>query len=213
MDISALRQEYALHEFDENIAHIDPFQQFKTWFEEALLSQLPEPNAFTLSTLDENEFPTGRVVLLKELTEEGFVFYTNYQSDKAKEIEKNPNVSATFLWLELQRQVRIQGVTKKTDRKSAEEYFKSRPRESQLGAWASPQSNILESRAALDELMQTCRAKFEGQETLPLPDHWGGFVIEPTTIEFWQGRRSRLHDRIKYHKLNASEWKISRLAP
>jgi len=213
MDISALRQEYALHEFDENNAQIDPFQQFKTWFEEALLAQLPEPNAFTLSTLDQNEFPTGRVVLLKELTDQGFVFYTNYQSDKAKEIEKNPHVSATFLWLELQRQVRIQGVVKKTDRQSAEDYFKSRPRESQLGAWASPQSDVLANRAALDELMQACKTKFEGQETLPLPDHWGGFVIEPTAIEFWQGRRSRLHDRIKYQKVNKSEWIISRLAP
>jgi pyridoxamine 5'-phosphate oxidase len=213
LELSQLRQEYTRHELDEKMVHSNPLNQFTIWFNEALDSQILEPNAFTLSTIDVNGYPTARVLLLKELTEKGFVFYTNYNSDKGKEIEKKPFASMTFLWLELQRQIRIKGAVTKIEREISKEYFQSRPFESQLGAWVSPQSTIIPSRAYLDEEFQKYQHKYNIGDSIPLPDHWGGYVLQPKEMEFWQGRSGRLHDRIRYKLDDRHEWIIERLAP
>lgn len=211
-DISQLRQEYSRHELEEAMVHSNPMEQFKIWFYEALESKLTEPNAFILSTIDSNGFPASRTLLVKEIMHSGFIFYTNYQSDKGKELEDNPNAGMTFLWLELQRQVRIKGTVSKISRELSEKYFQSRPFESQLGAWASPQSQVIADRTILDQTMENLREKFKNQDVLPLPDFWGGYLLQPVEVEFWQGRMARLHDRIRYRKLD-KEWKIERLAP
>lgn len=213
LELSQLRQEYTRHELDEKMVHSSPTHQFSIWFNEALDSQILEPNAFTLSTVDLDGYPTARVLLLKELSETGFVFYTNYESAKGKEIEKNPYGAMTFLWLELQRQVRIKGSVSKVKRETSGEYFKSRPFESQLGAWVSPQSKIIPNRAFLDEKIQKYQQKYSSSENIPLPDHWGGYVLNPTEMEFWQGRMGRLHDRIRYRLNGPQDWIIERLAP
>lgn len=213
LELSQLRQEYTRHELDEKMVHSSPTHQFSIWFNEALDSQILEPNAFTLSTVDLDGFPTARVLLLKELSETGFVFYTNYESAKGKEIEKNPYGAMTFLWLELQRQVRIKGSVSKVKRETSREYFQSRPFESQLGAWVSPQSKIIPNRAFLDEKFQKYQQKYGSSENIPLPDHWGGYVLNPTEMEFWQGRMGRLHDRIRYRLNGPQDWIIERLAP
>jgi pyridoxamine 5'-phosphate oxidase len=213
LELSQLRQEYTRHELDEKMVHSNPLNQFTIWFNESLDSQIPEPNAFTLSTIDINGYPTARVLLLKELTEKGLVFYTNYNSDKGKEIEKKPFASMTFLWLELQRQVRIKGAVAKIEREISKEYFQTRPFESQLGAWVSPQSTIIPSRAYLDEEFQKYQLKYNNGDSIPLPDHWGGYVLQPKEMEFWQGRSGRLHDRIRYRLDDRNEWIIERLAP
>ena len=211
-DISQLRQEYSSHELEESMVNSDPLEQFKIWFYEALEAKLTEPNAFILSTIDGSGFPASRTLLVKEITESGFIFYSNYQSDKAKEIQENPNAGMTFLWLELQRQVRIKGVVSKIPRDKSEKYFQSRPFESQLGAWASPQSQVIPNRTVLDQTMENLREKYKNQEALPLPEFWGGYLLQPLEVEFWQGRMARLHDRIRYKKWEGV-WKIERLAP
>lgn len=212
LEISQLRQEYSKHELDESMVHSQPVEQFKIWFNEALDSQVLEPNAFTLSTIGEDDFPTSRVLLLKEINENGFVFYTNYRSAKGREIEKNPRGAMTFLWLELQRQVRIKGTIQKVPGETSRQYFQSRPFESQLGAWVSPQSEIINSRAYLDNQLDLLRKEFIGKDILPLPEHWGGYILKPVEIEFWQGRMGRLHDRIRY-RTKGQDWLIERLAP
>jgi len=211
-DLAQLRKEYSLHELDEQMVASDPVDQFKSWFEEALQAEVNEPNAFTLSTCGKSGWPSGRIVLLKEIIDQQFVFYTNYESDKAREMAENPQIAMTFLWHELQRQVRIKGNVQKNERHRALHYFQSRPFESQLGAWASPQSRIIENRSMLENQMADMRKQYEGQDKLPLPDHWGGYQITPVEFEFWQGRRSRLHDRIKYINTE-SGWIVQRIAP
>ena len=190
----------------------DPIAQFGRWFEEARASGVPEPYALTLSTVSEDGRPSGRIVLLKGVEKGKFVFYSNYQSQKGKELENNPACGLTFFWPELERQVRIEGIASRTDSISSEKYFQSRPRESQVGAWASPQSSIISNREILEERVKKIQTKFEGLEKLPKPNQWGGFEVDPLKIEFWQGRPNRLHDRIVFTKVDAA-WQIHRLAP
>lgn len=209
--IRKLREDYSLSTLDENDVHADPIEQFKIWLDESLKAILPEPNAMTLSTVDSDQKPHSRIVLLKGIEKNGFIFYTNYKSDKGRDIESNPNVSICFLWKELERQVRIEGVAKKISSEASEEYFVSRPVKSQIGAVASEQSSVIENRAILEEKFEAL-TKLYSTGHVPMPDHWGGYVVEPTSIEFWQGRRSRLHDRIKYEK-EKKNWIIKRLAP
>lgn len=189
-----------------------PITQFTRWFDEALKSQVPEPNAFTLSTVSEDGRPSGRILLLKGVENGKFVFYTNYQSAKGKELENNPACALTFFWPELERQVRIEGVASKADVASSEKYFQSRPRESQIGAWASPQSAVISDRKILDERVKELQKKFDGLEKLPKPNQWGGYEVEPNEIEFWQGRPNRLHDRLVFYKVD-EKWQAHRLAP
>lgn len=210
--ISDLREHYELSSLNEKNVNPNAMKQFNTWFEEARSGNEIEPNAMILSTITEEGYPTARTVLLKELEEDGFLFYTNYESDKAKEIEKNPNVSLLFLWKKLQRQVRISGVVNKISREKSKAYFQSRPKGSQIGAWVSPQSQVLANKDILTKRKDELKAKYHDVEYLPLPDFWGGYKLVPQQIEFWQGRPNRLHDRLRY-KLEGSEWKIERLAP
>ncbi|MEM6377645.1 MAG: pyridoxamine 5'-phosphate oxidase [Bacteroidota bacterium] len=191
----------------------DPFKQFETWITEALDSQVLEANAMILSTLTKDQRPTARVVLLKDFDQNGFVFYTNYNSRKSQEMEANPYACLVFNWMELQRQVRIEGSVERVSPEESTAYFQSRPKGSQIGAWASPQSQIIPGREVLEERVKTLQEKYQDVDQLPRPEHWGGFVVKPTLIEFWQGRMSRLHDRIQYEKVGENNWKIDRLAP
>jgi pyridoxamine 5'-phosphate oxidase len=212
MTLADLRREYSKQQLNESAVDKDPIKQFELWFSEAVKSEVPEPNAMTLSTVSPGGFPSGRIVLLKGIQDKGFVFYTNYQSAKARDMEKNAVVALTFFWSELERQVRIQGTVKKVSRETSENYFKSRPRDSQVGAWASPQSAPIKSREILEERKKKIIERFSNEKSLPLPNQWGGYHVEPFLIEFWQGRPSRLHDRVLYTREKAA-WKISRLAP
>lgn len=213
LDITNLRKEYKQHSLDATDVHSNPIEQFKIWFKEAQEAQLPEPNAMVLATATPNAVPSARVVLLKEVTKEGFVFYTNYQSRKGRELIANPAAALVFNWLELERQIRIEGTVEKVDPATSTEYFQSRPKSSQIGAWASPQSQVIEQRADLEERVQNLSEKHQNTSTLPRPDHWGGFFLKPSAIEFWQGRPSRLHDRILYRNQSGDNWQIDRLAP
>lgn len=210
-EVAAMRRDYSLRALDEDQVHPDPIKQFEQWFQEAVQAELTEPNAFTLSTVDADAKPHSRVVLMKSYDEQGIVFFTNYESAKAKDLNHNSAVAINFLWLPMERQVRIEGIAEKISTKESLAYFVTRPHGSQLGAWVSPQSSIISSRSILEEKWAQMKRKFsEGK--VPLPDHWGGYRIKPTFFEFWQGRSSRLHDRIVYTPDN-STWKIGRLAP
>lgn len=210
--LSKLRSEYSKASLDVLTILQDPIEQFEKWFHEALEAKVLEPNAMTLSTINEDNRPSSRIVLLKGVEKNKFLFYTNYQSTKGKELSKNPACALTFFWPELERQVRIEGTADRVDDKRSEKYFQSRPRGSQIGAWTSPQSAIIESRAILEARAQEMEKKFEGLEVLPKPNQWGGFQVDPLIIEFWQGRPNRLHDRIQFSKVDAA-WKVHRLAP
>jgi len=211
--IANLRQQYGIGTLNASDLLADPMEQFKSWFAQAQEAKITEPNAMILSTVNKDAQPTARTVLLKELSTEGFVFYTNYDSDKGHDMAANPKVSLTFLWLGLERQVRIQGLAERSDEASSTKYFQSRPKASQLGAWASPQSKQLESRAVLEERLAEFQAKYANEEVLPKPPHWGGYLIRPNVIEFWQGRASRLHDRFVYRRMANAKWEINRIAP
>lgn len=211
-DLAAMRQNYARESLSETDVRPDPFAQFAAWFEEAVNSQLPEPNAMTLATAAPDGQPSARTVLLKGVDNQGFVFYTNYDSHKAHDMAANPRAALLFTWLELQRQIRIEGTVEKVSAAESEAYFQSRPRESQIGAWASPQSHVVAGREALETRMTALEAQFAGIEKLPLPPNWGGYRLRPHLFEFWQGRPSRLHDRIQFSK-TTDGWKIERLAP
>ena len=200
-----------IKELSEDDVLSNPFEQFNVWFDEANQTEIVEPTAAILSTVGEDNHPSARTILLKEVNEKGFVFYTNYESKKAKDIASNPNISLLFLWKEQQRQVRIVGQSEKISREESEKYFRTRPRESQIGAWASHQSSVIPDRKSLDNKFEEYRKKF-GDKEIPLPDFWGGYVIIPNYFEFWQGRPGRLHDRICY-KFEDQEWRIFRLAP
>ncbi len=213
LDIAQLRKEYTAHTLDRSDVDPDPLKQFQFWLKEAIDCKIPEPNAMVLSTISTKGRPSARVVLLKGLEEEGFVFYSNYKSDKGQEMDAAPFVALTFNWLELQRQVRIEGKVSKVGEETSTEYFQSRPRGSQIGAWASPQSMVITDRSVLEENVMRLMKQYEGEEVLPKPPHWGGYTVEADQIEFWQGRPSRLHDRIRYRKSEKGKWKIERLAP
>jgi pyridoxamine 5'-phosphate oxidase len=210
-DLSHLRKEYAEAGFDETMAGHDPFLLFSQWFDQALESELPEPNAMTLATSDHQGKPSARIVLLKELDNNGFVFYTNYQSRKAQELDMNPNAALVFLWLEIQRQVRVEGYVERVSPAESDAYFALRPRDSQLGALASPQSQPVPSARFLEEKFLELKSRFENL-AIPRPPHWGGYRLIPTRWEFWQGRMNRLHDRIAYVRQD-DKWQVVRLAP
>jgi len=210
--IENLRQEYKLAELTEKKIAKNPIKQFEQWFQDAMNANIYEPNAMVLATTSIDRKPTARVVLLKGVDEQGFIFYTNYLSAKGKEIARNPVVALVFFWAELGRQVRIEGTVEKLNKLVSERYFHSRPRASQLAAIASPQSQILNTREELEETWKQLDEKYENQ-TIPKPAHWGGYIVKPQIIEFWQGRESRLHDRIVYKKSDKRNWKITRVAP
>lgn len=206
-----LQKKYSLIELNEKSISKDPFEQFDIWYKDVLNSRLSEPNAMIISTANRAGIPSVRTVLLKSYDNRGFVFFTNYESKKGNDLAENPNAAILFLWKEIERQVRISGRVVKTTKKESEIYFRSRPIESQLGAWASKQSSVIPNREHLLEKYAKYRKQFEGKE-IPLPPHWGGYRVIPSEFEFWQGREKRLHDRICYTK-KGKEWQIFRLSP
>ncbi len=220
-DIASIRKQYSLKKLAQDELHSDPMKQFELWFQDAIEAEILEPNAMVLATADANGRPAARVVLLKglELNDDGndthgFVFYSNYQSNKAKDIDTNPQAALVFNWLDLERQVRIEGSIAKVPQEVSAAYFQNRPRGSQLGAWASPQSKSIESRKTLDTRLQEIDMRY--QNTIPLPEFWGGYVVQPLRVEFWQGRSNRLHDRFVYIRdatTASSSWRVERLAP
>ena len=210
--IQDLRQDYSQGKLELPDLAKDPMKQFKKWWQTAIVADIPEPNAMTLATVDNNGMPSARIVLLKELRKKGFVFYTNYKSKKAQDIKQNKNVALVFLWKDLQRQVRIQGVIKKISEADSLKYAQSRPIKSQMGAWVSKQSKVIKGRAKLEKKMAHLMEEYGDKESMPKPPFWGGYLVKPSTIEFWQGRRSRLHDRFQYRKVEKG-WVIERLSP
>ena len=211
-NVADLRKDYQFQGLSETDADRNPFKQFQVWFDQALAAQLPEPNAMTVATVTKSGKPRARIVLLKNFDERGFVFYTNYHSHKGQELADNPQAAIAFWWAELERQVRIEGRVLKVSDRESDEYFHSRPFNSRLGAWASEQSQVIESREVLEQRLQDLKTKYENQD-IPRPPHWGGFRVIPTAIEFWQGRPSRLHDRLLYSLLDDGSWQIERLSP
>jgi pyridoxamine 5'-phosphate oxidase len=211
-NLANLRKDYAQSALNESDVHANPIEQFKRWFEQASKAELPEPNAMSISTVSAEGKPSSRVVLLKGYDEKGFVFFTNYESRKGRDIIHNPNVSLLFFWPELERQIRIEGKAEKIEVSESMSYFFSRPEGSQLGAWASLQSAVIDSRMVLEKKWSELKDRFQGKE-IPFPSFWGGFRVAPDSIEFWQGRRSRLHDRIHYVRTDAEKWTIQRLSP
>lgn len=209
--LNQIRRDFADKPLEEQSVNDNPFLQFSVWFEEAVNAQLLDPYAMLISTVDETGQPHSRVVYLRNISDEGMVFYTNYNSQKGKNISASNKIAITFFWVELERQIRIEGTVKKVSEELSDKYFAARPRESQLGAWASNQSETIKNRAELEENLKQFTEKFKGVD-VPRPPHWGGYIVEPIKFEFWQGRPSRLHDRLIYTK-NNNEWVISRIAP
>jgi pyridoxamine 5'-phosphate oxidase len=214
MAIADIRREYSLGGLRRADLDANPIAQFQKWFEQATKTLAPknfDVNAATLATADKNGKPSARIILLKGLDERGFIFYTNYGSRKGHELSENPNAALTFYWPELERQICAAGLVEKISREESEKYFKSRPRGSQLAAWASNQSDVVKDRAALEAKWAEMEKKFPNE--VPLPPDWGGYVLKPERIEFWQGRPSRMHDRFQYTRQKNNSWKLERLAP
>lgn len=212
--LADLRKEYAQRELSSDQVDDDPIEQFRQWFDEALETDVPEPNVMTLATAAPDGQPSGRVVLLKGVDERGFRFFTNYESRKGTELAQNPRAALVFWWQPLERQVCVEGTVERIPEEESSEYFRKRPRGSQLGAWASPQSRVVENRAILEENLEEVQAQYEEDEPIPRPAQWGGYVVHPTQIEFWQGRPNRLHDRLRYRRSTPDgEWILERLAP
>jgi pyridoxamine 5'-phosphate oxidase len=211
IDVAALRRDYMQRGLSETDLAGDPFTQFAAWFEDALnCPAIREANAMVLATVSPDGQPHARYVLLKGYSPEGFAFYTNYESDKAHELAAQPRAAITFGWIDLERQVRIEGTVTRTTRAAVEAYFKTRPRGSCLGAWASPQSTVIADRSLLETRLAEAEARFPGE--VPAPESWGGYILAPEQIEFWQGRTNRLHDRLRYRRLDGA-WTVERLAP
>ena len=211
-NIADIRRDYSHKSLSESDVDANAIKQFEKWWHEAVNSKIDEVNAMTLATASLDALPSARIVLLKEVNEKGFVFFTNYESYKAQQLAENPKACLVFFWKELERQVRITGLIEKISGKQSDEYFQSRPESSRIGAWASPQSRVIENRQWLDEKFNELVNKMEGT-SIVRPPHWGGYIVKPVVIEFWQGRPSRLHDRIQYSLDENGEWKIERLAP
>ena len=211
--IADLRQNYTLAGLDKTDVDADPIEQFKLWFQQALDADLVEPNAMTLATATHDGKPTARIVLLKGVSDRGFVFYTNYESQKGQQLIANPYAALVFLWDKLERQVRIEGKVEKLASEESAEYFHSRPKASQLGAWTSDQSRVIPNREVLELKQAQLQEKYSDDTEVPLPPHWGGFRVVPSRIEFWQGRPSRLHDRLVYDLQIDGSWQIDRLSP
>jgi pyridoxamine 5'-phosphate oxidase len=221
--IADIRKDYKLASLEEADVASNPIDQFTRWWNEAVASQIDEVNAMTLATVNAAGVPAARIVLLKGYNPEGFIFFTNYESDKGKNLAQNPNAALVFFWKELERQIRIEGTVQKVSAEESDRYFNSRPASSRIGAWASPQSAVIENRLVIEQNVERYSSIF-ANDSIERPDHWGGYIVKPTSIEFWQGRSSRLHDRIRY-KLETSDynaatdtrtdanWKIERLAP
>jgi pyridoxamine 5'-phosphate oxidase len=206
------RHEYEGVALDPSGVDPDPIAQFGDWFAQAREAGVYEPEAMTLSTVDEEGRPVARTVLLRGMDKRGFQFFTNYDSAKGRQLARRPAAALTFAWLPVHRQVRVEGSVERLPAAESDAYFAGRPRLARLGAWASPQSAVLESRAALDARMAQVQERFAGAEDVPRPEHWGGFVVRPRRVELWQGRRGRLHDRVRYER-DAGAWRIERLAP
>jgi pyridoxamine 5'-phosphate oxidase len=211
LDYAGFRHEYIGQGLRRRDLDPDPIKQFNNWFTAAFKAEILDANAMTLATCVDGQ-PSARVVLLKDFDERGFVFFTNYASEKGQQLEKNPSAALVFYWMEVERQIRIQGKVKKTSRAESEEYFHSRPIGAQLGAWASQQSQVIDGRRVLDARLEEMKQRF-AQGQIPPPPHWGGFRLKPDHIEFWQGRPDRLHDRLRYTLQRDGSWRIDRLAP
>ncbi|MEM7102209.1 MAG: pyridoxamine 5'-phosphate oxidase [Bacteroidota bacterium] len=211
--LASLRKDYIAHVLDVDHVSESPFEQFKTWFDEALETIEHEVNVMTLASASVDGIPSARIVLLKGFNENGLSFFTNYESRKGQELIENPYASLVFYWYELERQIRIEGKVEKLSPEESTAYFQSRPKGSQIGAHASPQSQVIENRTVLEQNVERLNVRFENDDMLPRPEHWGGFRLIPNQFEFWQGRPSRLHDRIRYRQLENGKWVIERLAP
>jgi len=212
MKIADMRKEYAMRGLSEADVDADPLRQFETWFQQALAVNLPEPNAMTLATATPDGQPSARAVLLKAFDASGFTFFTNYDSRKGREMAVNPRAALLFFWPELQRQVRIEGTVERVTEAESDAYFRGRPLGSRLGAWASAQSEVIPGRDVLEERVRELMQRFPDGE-VPRPPHWGGFRVRPLVIEFWQGRPDRLHDRLRYQRVQAAGWRLERLSP
>lgn len=210
--IADIRKDYKLRSLNESDVAVNPFDQFTRWWDDAVSSEIDEINAMTLATATTEGLPSARIVLLKGYDHDGFIFFTNYQSQKGQELEINPHAALVFFWKELERQVRIEGIIEKVTEKESDEYYNSRPVGSRIGAWASPQSEVITNREEIENNFASLEKKF-GNENIPRPGHWGGYKLRPTMLEFWQGRSSRLHDRIRYALQKDHNWLIERLAP
>lgn len=211
-ELSGLRHEYDTRGLRRADLHSDPIEQFRAWFAAALTAEVRDVNAMSLATATPDGKPAVRIVLLKAVDERGFCFFTNYDSEKGRHLEANPNAALVFYWVQLERQVRINGPVERTSREDSAAYFHSRPVGSRLGAWVSKQSEVIDGRAVLDARMEAMRERFHNAE-IPLPPHWGGYRLKPERIEFWQGRPNRLHDRFLYSRRADGTWQIDRLAP
>ena len=211
-DLATIRKDYRLQSLSEEDVDTNPIKQFEKWFQQALASGIEEPNAMTLATSTTDGKPSARIVLLKGIKDNGFVFFTNYESKKGKQLHDNPFAGIVFFWKELERQVTIQGEIKKVGGQESDEYFASRPLESRIGAWSSPQSQVIENREVLEKNVAYYSDKYQSQN-IPRPSHWGGYILMPTLIEFWQGGAGRLHDRLQYSIDATNSWIIKRLAP
>ena len=210
--IADIRKDYKLASLEEVDVAANPFDQFTRWWNEAVASQIDEVNAMTLATVNATGVPAARIVLLKGYNPDGFIFFTNYESDKGKNLAQNPHAAIVFFWKELERQIRIEGTVEKVSAEESDRYFNSRPASSRIGAWASPQSAVIENRLVIEQNVERYSSIF-ANDSIERPDHWGGYIVKPTSIEFWQGRSSRLHDRIRYVLENSASWKVERLAP
>ena len=207
------RKSYERDALDEHGIDRDPFQQFTIWYDEAVAAGLPEPEAMTLSTATLEGQPSARIVLLRGYDERGFCFFSNYSSQKGQELAANPYAAVTFHWVELERQVRISGRVEKVTEAESDAYFQSRPSQSRIGAWSSPQSNVISSRDVLEELFEKYQEQYLDETAIPRPEHWGGYRVIPERIEFWQGRPNRLHDRLRFIRIDQGPWTLQRLAP